>query len=75
LITWAFYPIAYAYITITGTRSPSGQVVLQLGYTIADITAKAGFGILIYFIARAKSAADSPAEFDSVYFQGNTVTA
>jgi hypothetical protein len=30
-------------------------VGLQIGYAIADMTAKAGFGVLIYFIARAKS--------------------
>ena len=55
LVTWAFYPIAYAIITATGTKSPVGQVALQVGYSIADITAKAGFGLLIYFIARTKS--------------------
>ncbi len=58
LITWSFYPIAYAIITVTGTKSASGQVALQLGYTLADITAKAGFGLLIYFMARAKSSVD-----------------
>jgi bacteriorhodopsin len=63
LITWAVYPIAYA---LGGTMSaleakaggavdPSGIVYLQVGYAIADMTAKAGFGMLIYFIARAKS--------------------
>ncbi len=55
LLTWSFYPIAYAIITVTGVKSPSGQVALQVGYTIADITAKAGYGLLIYFMARAKS--------------------
>jgi len=30
-------------------------VALQIGYAIADMTAKAGFGVLIYLIARAKS--------------------
>ena len=63
LITWAVYPIAYA---IGGTEQAllaksggavdaSGVVYLQVGYAIADMTAKAGFGVLIYFIARAKS--------------------
>jgi len=33
----------------------TGVIGLQIGYSIADITAKAGFGILIYFIAVAKS--------------------
>ncbi|MCY2976860.1 MAG: bacteriorhodopsin-like [Planctomycetota bacterium] len=63
LITWAVYPIAYAFGgTMTaleakagGNVDPSGIVALQVGYAIADMTAKAGFGMLIYFIARAKS--------------------
>jgi bacteriorhodopsin len=63
LITWAVYPIAYAMGgTITaleakagGSVDASGIVGLQIGYAIADMTAKAGFGMLIYFIARAKS--------------------
>ncbi|MEM9366739.1 MAG: bacteriorhodopsin-like, partial [Planctomycetota bacterium] len=63
LITWAVYPIAYALGgTVTaleaksgGSVDPSGIVYLQVGYAIADMTAKAGFGVLIYFIARAKS--------------------
>lgn len=65
LITWAVYPIAYA---IGGTEAalaaksgdggnPSYIVALQIGYALADITAKAGFGVLIYFIARAKTEA------------------
>lgn len=65
LITWAVYPIAYA---LGGTEAAliaksgggvdaSGVVALQVGYAIADMTAKAGFGLLIYFIARSKSTA------------------
>ncbi|MEM6979971.1 MAG: hypothetical protein AAF539_09915 [Planctomycetota bacterium] len=40
---------------VTDNVDPSGIVYLQVGYAIADMTAKAGFGMLIYFIARAKS--------------------
>ena len=67
LVTWSFYPIAYAIITVTGTKSPAGQVALQVGYTLADITAKAGYGLLIYFMARAKSEVEgySPDHVDS----------
>lgn len=65
LVTWAVYPIAYA---IGGTEAAlaakSGNggdasyfVALQIGYALADITAKAGFGMLIYFVARAKTEA------------------
>jgi hypothetical protein len=38
-----------------GAVDAGGIVGLQVGYAIADMTAKAGFGMLIYFIARAKS--------------------
>jgi len=63
LITWAVYPIAYAMggtvAALTakagGAVDGNGIVNLQVGYAIADMTAKAGFGLLIYFIARAKS--------------------
>lgn len=63
LITWAVYPIAYALggtptaleSKAGGKVDASGIVGLQIGYAIADMTAKAGFGLLIYFIARAKS--------------------
>jgi bacteriorhodopsin len=63
LVTWAVYPIAYALGGTTtalaakagGSVDASGVVGLQVGYAIADMTAKAGFGLLIYFIARAKS--------------------
>lgn len=63
LITWAVYPIAYAIggtpdalaAKQGGNAGAGGIVGLQIGYAIADMTAKAGFGVLIYFIARAKS--------------------
>jgi bacteriorhodopsin len=63
LVTWAVYPIAYALggtpsalaAKAGGVVDASGIVGLQVGYAIADMTAKAGFGVLIYFIARAKS--------------------
>jgi bacteriorhodopsin len=63
LITWAVYPIAYALggtpealkAKAAGVGDASGIVYLQVGYAIADMTAKAGFGVLIYMIARAKS--------------------
>jgi bacteriorhodopsin len=74
LITWAVYPIAYAFggtpsalaAKAGGNADASGIVGLQVGYAIADMTAKAGFGILIYFIARAKSkGVDSRMAYDA----------
>ncbi|MEM6552842.1 MAG: bacteriorhodopsin-like [Planctomycetota bacterium] len=58
LITWSFYPIAYVIGALgVGEEglAASAVVGLQVGYTIADITAKAGFGVVIYLIARKKS--------------------
>lgn len=74
LVTWAFYPIAYAIYGdslkgaipgIVGERSSLGVVGVQVGYAIADITAKAGFGFLIYLIARGKTEVLSPAELEA----------
>ncbi|MEO1583768.1 MAG: bacteriorhodopsin-like [Planctomycetota bacterium] len=58
LITWSFYPLAYVIGALgmgENGLSETAVVGLQVGYTIADITAKAGFGVVIYFIARRKS--------------------
>jgi len=69
LVTWAVYPIAYALggtpdalaakagtaNATSGIVGANGVVGLQIGYAIADMTAKAGFGVLIYLIAKAKS--------------------
>jgi len=54
LVSWMFYPIAYAIKTVYGLDA-NGEVAIQAGYTVADITAKAGYGLLIYAIARSKS--------------------
>jgi bacteriorhodopsin len=58
LVTWSFYPIAYVIGALGASEdgmSSGAFLGLQVGYTIADITAKAGFGVVIYFIARRKS--------------------
>lgn len=57
--SWGFYPIAYLLPLVFGTLSATGIVTLQVGYSLADIIAKAGFGTLIYFIALEKSKADA----------------
>ncbi len=60
LATWGFYPIVYMlpFIGLTGGTS---FTAVQVGYTIADVAAKAGYGLLIYAIARAKTEADAAA--------------
>ena len=77
LVTWAVYPIAYALggtpdalaakagtaDAASGIVGAKGVVGLQIGYAIADMTAKAGFGVLIYLIAKAKSTKSGEAAY------------
>jgi bacteriorhodopsin len=57
--SWGFYPIAYLLpVLLGGGLSSNGVVAVQVGYSIADILAKVGFGALIYFIALEKTAHD-----------------
>jgi len=56
--TWGFYPIAYMipmFFPGYPTETAGAVVALQVSYTIADVAAKAGYGVLIYAIAKAKS--------------------
>lgn len=56
--TWGFYPLVYlvgAFVSGYPTETPGAVVAIQVGYTLADIFAKAGYGLLIYAIAKAKS--------------------
>ncbi len=55
--TWGFYPIAYL-LPLLGVSGASSQVALQVGYSIADIAAKCGYGVMIYAIAKAKMEAE-----------------
>ena len=50
LFAWGFYPIAYMapFLGLTGANSEMG---LQVGYSLADIIAKCGYGLLIHAIA------------------------
>jgi bacteriorhodopsin len=57
--TWGVYPISYM-IPMFGIDGPDAFVWRQVGYSIADVLAKCLFGLLIYKIAREKSAVDSP---------------
>lgn len=54
--TWGVYPIAYL-APVLGISGAGSMVGLQVGYTVADITAKAGMGLMIYAIAREKTRA------------------
>jgi bacteriorhodopsin len=59
IATWGVYPIAYLLPAIAeniGITNPNdGLVMKQIGYTIADILAKPGYGLLIWKIATLKN--------------------
>jgi bacteriorhodopsin len=56
LATWGFYPIVYLLPILVGSTVDANTIVaVQIGYCIADVAAKCGYGIMIYAIARAKS--------------------
>ena len=58
IATWGVYPIAYLLPTIStglGLTAGDGLVMKQVGYTIADILAKPGYGLLIWKIATLKN--------------------
>jgi len=54
VLTWSFYPIVFI-LPMLGLTGGAAIVGIQVGYTIADVLAKAGFGVFIYIIASRKS--------------------
>ena len=60
LATWGVYPITFILaMNSTGAPTASEVVAREIGYSIADILAKCLFGLLIFAIARIKSAEES----------------
>jgi bacteriorhodopsin len=55
VVAWFFYPIVYFLPFAISMDGGTSIAVIELGYTIADITAKAVFGLVIYAIAVGKS--------------------
>ncbi|HEX8496047.1 MAG TPA: bacteriorhodopsin-like [Actinomycetales bacterium] len=62
---WGVYPIAYLFPMIGGEffGGSNGFVLRQAGYSLADIFAKAAYGLVIYKIARVKSGLED-AQYD-----------
>jgi len=54
LVSWSFYPIVFIFPMI-GLTGDVANVAVQVGYTVADIVAKAVFGVVIFMIAVRKS--------------------
>lgn len=55
--SWAFYPVVFIF-PMLGIDGATADTFVQIGYSIADIVAKAVFGVLIFAIAMKKTEAD-----------------
>ena len=60
ILSWAFYPIVFI-LPMLGVDGPTATTYVQIGYSVADIVAKAIFGVLIFAIALKKSEAEASA--------------
>ena len=67
--TWGVYPITFI-LAMNDTGAPAFEAVVarEVGYSIADILAKCAFGLLIFVVARVKSAEESK-EFATTEFK------
>lgn len=54
ILSWCFYPVVFI-LPMLGLTGGAASTAVQVGYTIADIVAKALFGLFIYMIAVRKS--------------------
>jgi bacteriorhodopsin len=54
LVTWSFYPVAYLFPVLLADAATE-FVLVNVGYAIADITAKAGYGLMIHHVAKVQT--------------------
>ena len=54
VVSWLFYPLVFVFPMI-GFTGGAATTAVQVGYTVADVVAKAVFGVLIYMIAMRKT--------------------
>lgn len=67
LTSWLFYPIAFLLPMFGSGGEGSVNAGLQVGYSLADIVAKCGLGLYVYFIATAKSAVEDPSHANAAH--------
>ena len=54
VLSWSFYPVVFVFPMI-GLSGAVAATAVEVGYSVADVVAKALFGVLIYMIAVRKS--------------------
>ena len=62
--TWMFYPIVFLF-PVLGLTSGMSESMRQVGYSLADVLAKPGYGLLILAVATLKSKAERAAELEA----------
>jgi len=55
ILSWSFYPVVYFAPFVMSLDGGTATAVIEVGYTIADVVAKAAFGVMIFMIAVRKS--------------------
>jgi bacteriorhodopsin len=67
IATWGVYPITFIMAMNAEGWDAGAFVYREVGYTIADVLAKCAYGLIIFKIARMKSAEDSKEFAESEY--------
>ena len=57
LLSWGVYPIAYL-LPLLNIAGSDAWVFKQVGYSVADILAKAVYALIIFYVAKVKSYED-----------------
>ena len=65
------YPIVYLF-PMFGLTGTSAVIAIQLGYSVSDLVAKCGVGLLVYSITNAKSIALKSGTSDETPLYGAT---
>jgi len=61
IISWCTYPCVYI-VKMVGLAGVTATAAEQIGYSVADVVAKAVFGVLIWAIAAKKSSLEAEEE-------------
>lgn len=70
--SWCFYPIVFT-LPMLGITGGAATTTVQVGYTIADIVAKAFFGVVIFMIASRKSQAEGHDTYRAITRPAETI--
>jgi bacteriorhodopsin len=64
LSSFGIYPLVYA-VPVFADVTPAWFTAMQVGYSVADVVAKVGFGVLVHKVAKLRTAEDVAAGVDT----------